>query len=142
MTSINCRDCWFEVRVGDGIKRSLIHHLTDYLVHELHKRGIDKEAIIDREPIENTAWQLATSIIHDVETALRESVNLFGHADTRSARQIVEQIIDDHVLRTEREYLNDEPLGVGSLAQFATMSLSEILQKYRPREEGPDDKVA
>ncbi len=142
MASINCEDSWFEVRIGDGIKRSLIHHFTDFLVQELHKRGVAKKAIIDHEPIENIAWQLAGSLIHDVEAALRESVNLFGHADTRSAREAVEQIIDDHVRNTEREYLNDELSGVGSLAQFATMSLSEIIQEYRSREVGPDDKVA
>lgn len=142
MTSINCQDCWFEVRIGDGIKRSLIHHFTDFLVNELHRRGIEKQAIIDREPIENTAWQLATSLIDEVETALRELVNLFGHADTRSARQVVEHIIDDHARKIEREYLNDELSGVGSLAQFATMSLSEILQKYQTHGDGPDGKVA
>ena len=141
MASINCEDSWFEVRIGDGTKRSLIHHFTDFLVRELHKRGVEKEAIIDHEPIENIAWQLASSLILDVEAALRGSVNLFGHADPRSARVAVEQIIDDHLGKTEREYLNDELSAVASLAQFATMSLSEIIQEYRSREVGPDDKA-
>jgi hypothetical protein len=121
---IDCSDARYELKIGDGVRRSLIRHFRAFISQQISRRGFDaddpksfKQDVLDAE-----AWRLADALIDVAEREFRgnEYGSLIGEAVASSAPKYLEAHLREVLPAAERKYVEDTIGGPGALIDSAS----------------------
>jgi hypothetical protein len=120
---IDCSDVRYELRIGDGVRRSLIRHFRAFISQQIRGRGFDAEdpMLFNQDTLEAEAWRLAATVIHDAESEFcgNEYGSLIGDEIPASASEFLDAHLREALPEIEREYLDAALSGLGTLIDIA-----------------------
>lgn len=124
MSNINCADCGFGIRIGGGVKRSLIRHFTAFLHGLIVERGFQSTdpALFNQDTIEAEAWRLAESTIDSVERYFYEAIDgsIALGDELHSAPQMLREALPEILEEVEAEFRANELYGIDMVIQSAS----------------------
>jgi hypothetical protein len=117
MTDIDCSDCYLQIAIGDGVKRSLIRHFARFIAAQLRERRIEHSDAGAEEKIYNDAWRLASRVLREVGPELEGAIDetLLTPDPAGSVQALLAAAIEAASGGAETHYLADDLFGLDAL---------------------------
>ncbi len=118
MSNIDCSDCYLEIAIGDGVKRSLVRHFSRVIASRLRERGIDStQTAFAIDKVDQDAWRLAAKVLNEVAAELTGALDetLLAPDPQRNAQAILSHTVAAAASAAEHYYVTDDLFGLDTL---------------------------
>jgi hypothetical protein len=107
--SIDTNDCSYSLRIGGGVKRSLIRHFTARLHEAIRDAGADPAdaALIDQEVVDRHAWDLAENAIDAAMLDIYDYLDDVIHLNMVAAPERLSECLEAVANNTWNEFAGD-----------------------------------
>lgn len=128
MIEIDVTHCWAELALGNRFRRSLRHHLRDWLYAKIEERRLFGEASdLDRDPVEDQIDAMEADIVDRVKSAFRTRARkeLADYSPSTLA-QWLNRVLRGELETSKQAFLDDHACGLDFLIVVARGSQGEI----------------